>query len=90
MSPHTKSFMTGTSNGIFLHHKACNIDAIVHADSGELEIINPTLNSLLTLTAADKKFIDNIVQQVVSKYTPDEDMSQAHQIEFQGYEVFIK
>jgi hypothetical protein len=30
MSPETKSFIAGTSNRIFIHQKACNIEAVVN------------------------------------------------------------
>jgi hypothetical protein len=78
MNPITKSFMVGTSNSIFTHHKACHIDVVVNVsmsedspfticlwvkmflkvDNGTLEVADSALNSALSLTPADKRFID--------------------------------
>nr|KAJ3419731.1 late secretory pathway protein avl9 [Polyrhizophydium stewartii] len=77
MSPETKSFLVGTSNAIFTHHKACNIDAVAYADNGNLEFINPQVAQLATLTAADRKFIDD-------------DMTMNQQIEYEGSDEDIR
>ncbi|KAI8914635.1 transport protein Avl9-domain-containing protein [Gorgonomyces haynaldii] len=90
MSPETTSFLAGTSNQIFTHHKQCHIDLVVHADTGEFEVINPAINPWISLTAADRKFMDDIIKSVLQTYTPDDDMNQNQQIEFQGSDDDIR
>jgi hypothetical protein len=74
-SSHTRVFVSGTSNAIFTHHKSCAIDVVAHADTGNLEIINPAVNTLISLTAADKKFIDDIIKPVSSSWSPESPFS---------------
>ncbi|KAJ3293429.1 late secretory pathway protein avl9 [Borealophlyctis nickersoniae] len=89
-SPTTKSFLVGTSNAIFIHHRACAMDVVAHADTGALEILNPALNQVLNLTAADRKFMDDIVKSVSSTYRPEDDMSMNQQIDFEGSDDDIR
>lgn len=77
-SRNTKVFLTGTSNSIFTHHKSCAIDVVAHADTGVLEITNPSINNLISLTSADKKFIDgkfvcylDIIKPIVNSWKPE-------------------
>ncbi|KAJ3324483.1 late secretory pathway protein avl9 [Boothiomyces sp. JEL0866] len=96
-SPNTKTFLAGTSNAIFAHHKACAIDVVANADDGNLEIINPAVAALISLTAADKKFIDgsnalkiDIIKPVTASWQPDNDMSQIQEIDFEGSDDDIR
>jgi hypothetical protein len=70
-SPNTKVFLAGTSNAIFTHHKSCAIDVVANADTGNLEVVNPMINSLIALTSADKKFMDDIIKPIVSSWSPE-------------------
>jgi hypothetical protein len=47
MAPETKSFIAGTSNRIFVHQKACNIEAVVNV---------PFYTLILRLILASSKF----------------------------------
>ena len=67
-SPATKSFLTGTSNSIFSHHKSCAVDVVADADTGLLEIINPAIIPLLVLSAADRKFIDDLIRPITNSW----------------------
>ncbi|KAI8848914.1 transport protein Avl9-domain-containing protein, partial [Chytridium lagenaria] len=58
LNPTTKSFLVGSSNAIFLHNKSCGIDAIVNVDNGTIEITDAALNSAISLTGADRRFMD--------------------------------
>ncbi|KAJ3303721.1 late secretory pathway protein avl9 [Kappamyces sp. JEL0829] len=89
-SPDTIGFLSGTSNSIFTHHKSCAIDVVAHADTGVLEIINPAVNALIGLSAADRKFIDDIIRPITNTWTPDDDMSQIQQIDFEGSDDDIR
>jgi hypothetical protein len=67
----TKSFLIGTSNAIFTTYKACSIDIIVNVDSGEVDIASSALNQILSLTSADKKFMEEIKKSVESSWSSE-------------------
>ncbi|KAI8588358.1 transport protein Avl9-domain-containing protein [Geranomyces variabilis] len=90
LSQDTKSFLVGTSNSIFLHHKALALDVIANVDTGAIEIVNPAVAPLLNLTTPDKKFIDDITRSVVSTWAPEEDMSMNQQFSFEGSDDDIR
>ncbi|KAI9090826.1 transport protein Avl9-domain-containing protein [Phlyctochytrium arcticum] len=90
MSSDTKSYLVGTSNSIFLHHKGCAPDAIANVDTGTLEIINPALHAILALTAPDKKFIDEMTKSVTATWSPEDDMSMNQQLSFEGSDDDIR
>ncbi|KND03769.1 uncharacterized protein SPPG_01226 [Spizellomyces punctatus DAOM BR117] len=90
MSSDTKSYLVGTSNAIFLHHKGCAVDAIANVDTGTLELMNPALNPLISLTTPDKKFIDDITKSVVATWSPEDDMSMNQQLSFEGSDDDIR
>ncbi|BGP42293.1 hypothetical protein JCM10449v2_006298 [Rhodotorula kratochvilovae] len=60
----TRSYLVGTTNSIFQQQRDCHIDVIVNIDSASLEILNPKLTPLITLTAADRKWMDELVTTV--------------------------
>jgi hypothetical protein len=86
-SDQTKSFVVGTNNSIFLQHKSCGIDVIVHVESGNIDILNPALNSILNLSIPDKKFIDDIIKLVETNYRKDEEPDQ---MQFEGSDDDIR
>jgi len=63
-SKETVSYIVGTSNAIFLHNKECNPDVIVNVDDFTIEFINKELEHAVSLTPADRKFIDEIIKIV--------------------------
>ncbi|KAI8807455.1 transport protein Avl9-domain-containing protein [Cladochytrium replicatum] len=84
MSPQTRSFVVGTSNAIFMHNRSCAIEAIVNADQGTVEILDPSLNAALSLGAADRRFIDEICKSVATTWNDEE------QIRFDGSDDDIR
>ncbi|KAI8924267.1 transport protein Avl9-domain-containing protein [Entophlyctis helioformis] len=90
MSPVTKSFLVGTSNAIFTHHKACAIDAVAYADNGNLEFTNPQVTQLVNLTAADRKFMDELLKPVLATWSAEDDMTFSQQIDFEGSDEDIR
>ncbi|GAA6049277.1 hypothetical protein JCM3770_005918 [Rhodotorula araucariae] len=60
----TSSYLVGTTNSIFQQQRDCHIDVIVNIDSASLEVLNPKLTPLITLTAADRKWMDELVTTV--------------------------
>jgi len=86
LNPDTKGFIVGTSNTIFTQHTACNIEVIVNTDTGAVDINEPTLAAALSLTSADKIFIEEITKSVVGNWVDgDQD-----QIEFEGSDDDIR
>ncbi|ORX85005.1 hypothetical protein BCR32DRAFT_106895 [Anaeromyces robustus] len=67
-SKETTSYIVGTSNAIFLHNKECNPDVIVNVDDFTLEFRNKELEHIVSLTPADRKFIDEIIKIVDSSW----------------------
>jgi hypothetical protein len=64
ISKETTSYIVGTSNTIFLHNKECNPDVIVNVDDFTIEFKNKELEHVVSLTPADRKFIDEIIKIV--------------------------
>ena len=83
------TFLAGTSNAIFIHHKACAIDVVAHVATGQLEIINSAISPLISLSTPDKKFIDDIVTLVESSWTGNT-AEDANQFDFQGSDDDIR
>ncbi|GAA6013634.1 hypothetical protein JCM10207_004797 [Rhodosporidiobolus poonsookiae] len=64
----TRSFLVGTTNSIFQQQRDCAIDVLVNIDTATVEILNPKLTPLVTLTAADRKWMDTLVTLVDSSW----------------------
>ncbi|KAH6581903.1 hypothetical protein BASA61_008791 [Batrachochytrium salamandrivorans] len=90
MSPSIKTFLVGTSNSIFTHHRGCALDLVVHADTGNLEFINPQVSQLVSLTSADRKFMDELLRPVLSSWMDEDDMTMHQQIDFEGSDEDIR
>ncbi|KAI9257848.1 transport protein Avl9-domain-containing protein, partial [Helicostylum pulchrum] len=64
-SDQTKSYVVGTTNQIFFHHKSdTKIDVLVNVETGTLEFYNTQLVSLVSPTIADRRWMENIVKVV--------------------------
>lgn len=64
-SEQTKSYVVGTTNQIFFHHKSdTKIDVLVNVETGTLEFYNPQLVNLVSPTIADRRWMENIVKVV--------------------------
>lgn len=64
-SEQTKSYVVGTTNQIFFHHKSdTKIDVLVNVETGTLEFYNPQLVNLVSPTLADRRWMENIVKVV--------------------------
>ncbi|KAF9158158.1 late secretory pathway protein avl9 [Actinomortierella ambigua] len=62
--PRTESYVIGTTNAIFLHNRDISADAIVNTEPGTIEYLTDSLSSILTLTAADRRWMDEIIDAV--------------------------
>ncbi|KAG2212399.1 hypothetical protein INT47_001760, partial [Mucor saturninus] len=64
-SEQTKSYVVGTTNQIFFHHKSdTKIDVLVNVETGTLEFYNPQLVNIVSPTIADRRWMENIVKVV--------------------------
>lgn len=66
----TRSYMIGSSNSLFLHAKDKHCDVLVDVDSFTVEIIAPGLKPQLTLTGADRRWMDALVKVVDETWDP--------------------
>ncbi|TPX34579.1 hypothetical protein SmJEL517_g02875 [Synchytrium microbalum] len=85
----TNSFLVGTSNIIFTH-KTSMFDAVINVDQGTIEIADPTLSSYLQLTAADKRFMEEINKAVLASWSPDGENNENQQINYEGSDEDIR
>ncbi|KAL8278586.1 hypothetical protein RQP46_009078 [Phenoliferia psychrophenolica] len=85
----TRSFLVGTSNSIFQQQRDCHIDVIVNIETASLEILNPKLVPFITLTAADRKWMDEIVTTVDNSWNAS-DPSRPAGMNFVGSDDFIR
>lgn len=64
-SEQTKSYVVGTTNQIFFHHKSdTKIDVLVNVETGTLEFYNAQLVNLVSPTLADRRWMENLVKVV--------------------------
>lgn len=85
----THSFLVGTTNSIFQQQRDCPIDVLVNLDTASVEVLDPKLVPLLNLTAADRKWIDEIVQIVDGSYS-EKDPATPIGMSFVGSEDFLR
>ncbi|ANZ77648.1 BA75_04870T0 [Komagataella pastoris] len=93
-------YLIGTSNDLFLNQRHKIADIVVHVDhlgESSIEILNEDLKPSLSLTNADKKFIDFIVHQVKLAHLENEGGSGSNTINnfnlsksFNGGNEFIR
>ncbi|KAF9437796.1 late secretory pathway protein avl9 [Entomortierella beljakovae] len=62
--PRTRSYIIGTTNAIFLHNRDCATDVIVNTEPGTIEFLHDSLSSILSLTSADRRWMDEIIESV--------------------------
>ncbi|ORY89037.1 transport protein Avl9-domain-containing protein [Leucosporidium creatinivorum] len=85
----TRSFLVGTTNSIFQQQRDCRIDVLVRIESGTIDVLDPKLQSLLALTAADRKWMEEIVATVDAGWNA-EDPSRPKGMSFVGSEDFLR
>ncbi|KAL7330991.1 hypothetical protein PS15p_203247 [Mucor circinelloides] len=89
-SEQTKSYVVGTTNQIFFHHKSdAKIDVLVNLDNGALEFYNQQLVSLVNPTIADRRWMENIVK-VVNDTWNQNDPSRPLQNTYLGSDDYLR
>lgn len=66
------TYLVGTTNTIFQQQKDCKIDAIVNIEVATLDLKDPKLASLVALTPADRKWMDELIEAVDSSWNEDD------------------
>lgn len=74
MSISTHSFVVGSTNNLLLSQKDRYADILVNLEEealgSKIQIINPALRNALSLSAADRRWMDNITQTVLDTWDP--------------------
>ncbi|PLW17925.1 hypothetical protein PCANC_10308 [Puccinia coronata f. sp. avenae] len=66
------TYLVGTTNTIFQQQKDCKIDAIANIELATLDLKDPKLASLISLTSADRKWMDELIEAVDSSWNEDD------------------
>ncbi|KAJ7578173.1 transport protein Avl9-domain-containing protein [Mycena floridula] len=83
----SKSWLCGTTNSIVTQQK--EIDLLVDIENGVFEFRDPRLERLISLTAADRKWMDDIVRDVNDNWN-EEDPSRPLGIQFKGSDDYLR
>lgn len=66
------SYLVGATNSIFRSQRDCPIDVVVNLETATIDFLNPKVTSMVGLTAADRKWMDEIVRTVESTWNPSD------------------
>lgn len=85
----TKSYLVGSTNSLLLQQKDRYSDILINLDEDTVTITSPSLRSALALTAADRRWIDFLTQEI--NETWDEgNPSRPKTMQYVGSEEFIR
>ncbi|KIY71988.1 hypothetical protein CYLTODRAFT_418366 [Cylindrobasidium torrendii FP15055 ss-10] len=87
MLKETKSWLCGTTNTIVTQHQA--IDLLVNTETGTVEFKNPNVERLVGLTAADRKWMDEIITDVNEGWD-DANPTQPLSMQFKGSDDYLR
>lgn len=88
-SDETKYFMIGSTNSLLLSPKQAIADVVVNMDDDSVQILNSNCKAPLTLSSADKKWMDT-VGKAVSESWDKEDPWRPKGLGFTGSEDYIR
>ncbi|KAF4590789.1 late secretory pathway protein avl9 [Pleurotus pulmonarius] len=83
----TKSWLCGSTNSIVTQQK--EVDLLVNTETGVFEFRNPNLERAVSLTAADRKWMDSIVKDVNEGWD-DGDPNKPASIRFKGSDDYLR
>ncbi|KDQ25702.1 hypothetical protein PLEOSDRAFT_1045321, partial [Pleurotus ostreatus PC15] len=83
----TKSWLCGSTNSIVTQQK--EVDLLVNTETGIFEFRNPNLERAVSLTAADRKWMDSIVKDVNEGWD-DGDPNKPASIRFKGSDDYLR
>jgi hypothetical protein len=85
----TKSYLVGSTNSLLLQQKDRYSDIIINLDDNTINITSPSLRSALSLTAADRRWIDNLTQEVNDTWD-ESNPSTPKTMQYVGSEEYIR
>ncbi|KAL1979142.1 hypothetical protein VTN96DRAFT_6686 [Rasamsonia emersonii] len=85
----TKSYVVGSTNSLLLQQKDRYSDILINLDEGTINITSPSLRSALSLTPADRRWIDFLTQAVNDTWD-DAHPRQPKTHGYMGSEEFIR
>ncbi|KAG0238833.1 late secretory pathway protein avl9 [Mortierella sp. GBA43] len=83
-NPWTRSYIIGTTNSIFLHNRDIATDVIVNTEPGTIDFVQDSLSSVLNLTYADRRWMDEIIDEV------NKAESGAAQTKYEGSDDYLR
>ncbi|PIL22736.1 hypothetical protein GSI_15429 [Ganoderma sinense ZZ0214-1] len=84
MLKETAGWLCGSTNSIVTQQK--EIDVLVNIETGAIEFRNPAVERMVSLTAADRKWMDEIVKDVNDGYSMDTTMTML----FKGSDDYLR
>lgn len=87
MLKETKSWLCGSTNSIVTQQN--DIDLLVNTETGTFEFRDPKLERSAGLTPADRKWMDDIVQDVNEGWS-DEDPKRSQGMQFKGSDDYLR
>ncbi|KAG7445668.1 uncharacterized protein BT62DRAFT_932830 [Guyanagaster necrorhizus] len=87
MLKETKSWLCGSTNSIVTQQS--DIDLLVNTETGAFEFRDPKLERSAGLTPADRKWMDDIVQDVNEGWS-DEDPTRSQGMQFKGSDDYLR
>lgn len=85
----TKSYIVGSTNSLLLQQKDRYSDILINLDEDTINISSPSLRSALTLSLADRRWIDFITQSVNDTWD-ENNPSRPKTMGYVGSEEFIR
>ncbi|OAQ94718.1 avl9 protein [Purpureocillium lilacinum] len=85
----TKSYLVGSTNSLLLQQKDRYSDILINLDEDSINITSPSLKSALALTAADRRWIDYLTQEVNETWD-EANPSRPKTLQYIGSEEFIR
>ncbi|KAK3671560.1 hypothetical protein LTR78_008482 [Recurvomyces mirabilis] len=85
----TKSYVVGSTNALLIQQKDRYCDVLVDLDEKTVNVLSPTLRAAVTLSTADRRWIDFLTQQVNETWD-ETDPSRPKTHGYAGSEEFIR
>ncbi|KAH6607699.1 lalv9 family [Trichoderma cornu-damae] len=85
----TKSYLVGSTNSLLLQQKDRYSDIIINLDDNTISITSPSLRTALSLTAADRRWIDHLTQEVNDTWD-ESNPSTPKTMQYAGSEEYIR
>ncbi|PHH49880.1 Late secretory pathway protein AVL9 [Ceratocystis fimbriata CBS 114723] len=85
----TKSYIVGSTNSLLLQQRDRYSDILINLDENTINITSSSLRSALSLTAADRRWIDFLTQAVNDTWD-DANPANPTNLQYMGSEAFIR